>query len=130
MFTFSNHVYLSQNKEWSIVHLSVQTGIFLQYINPLPAMELCKMANLKYISWDTCWEILFVGLLFLQNVPIGLYTLFTALPQEQTFLVDTQVWMKNFCMQSKQGPDFRLQWMTCRYGWNTLIIQPVYRPGA
>ena len=93
-------------------------------------MDLCKMAQLKYIYWDTCWESKFHGLLFLQNVPICLYTLFTALPPEQTFLVDTQVWIKKVCMQSKQGPDFRLQWMTSRYGWNTLIKQPEYRAGA
>jgi len=93
-------------------------------------MDLRKMAQLMYIYWDTCWEILFFGLLFLQNVPIGLYTLFTALPVEQTFLDDTQVWMKNFWRQSKQGPDFRLQWMISRYGWNTLIIQPEYGAGA
>ena len=55
-WSFSNHVYLSQNKEWSILHLSVQTEFITScnMINALPAMDMCKMAQLKYISWHTC----------------------------------------------------------------------------
>ena len=93
-------------------------------------MDICKMALLMCILWHTCWKIMSVGLLFLPNVLIGLYTIFTAWSQEQTSLVDTLMWMRCFCMQSKQGPKFRLQWMTCRYGWNTLIKQPEYRAGC
>jgi len=74
-------------------------------INSLPAMNICTLAQLKSISFHACWEIMFVGPLFLPNVPIGLYTFFTAWPQERTSLVDTLVWMKNFCMKSKQGPE-------------------------
>ena len=48
---------------------------------------------------------MFVGLYFLQNVPIGVYTLFTAWPQDQTSLDDTHVRMVNSITQQKQWPE-------------------------
>ena len=67
-------------------------------------MDMCSLAQLKLFFGTLVGKIMFDGLLFLPNVLIGLYTFFTAWPPEQTSLVNTQVWMENFCMQSKQGP--------------------------
>jgi len=46
-------------------------------------MDMCSLAKLKYISCHVWWEIMSVGLLVLTNVPIGLYTFFTAWLQKK-----------------------------------------------
>jgi len=88
--SFTNCIYLSQKKEWSSALVNKLKLSFL-VINPLPSLDMCTMAQLKSIPCHAFWEIMFVGLLFLPNVPICFYTFFTAYPQERTSLVETLV---------------------------------------